>query len=238
MIHGDGKTKEATLVDWILERYPEIKGVGEPIILSSGLPSAPSPKGLPGVGTPAPKGEEILRPGIVHRLDKDTSGVLLIVKDQETFLALKKQFQDSVVKKRYTAIVYGKPRELVGVINKPIGRSKGDFRLRTTETSMRGKIREAVTEYHVIKSEGQYSLVDMFPKTGRTHQIRVHLKSIGHPVVCDSLYGKGRLCPPELGRLALHAASIEFEGGEGEKLKIEAPLPLDMQMAIKNLFDH
>lgn len=214
VVHGDGKTTGPTLVDWIVKKYPKIKGVGEPIELSEGV--------------------KIERPGIVHRLDKDTSGALVIAKTQEAFLFLKNQFQNRKVVKVYAALVYGNVEEPVGVIDKPIGRSTRDFRLRTVDSS-RGVMRSARTEYRVVSKNNLFSLLEVYPKTGRTHQIRIHLKSIGHPVVCDPLYSHDRACPPELGRLGLHAVSIEFETLKGVTVKVEAPYPDDMAQATRFL---
>jgi len=216
VVHPDGKSSESTLVDWILERYPEIKDVGEPLILSSG--------------------KKILRPGIVHRLDKDTSGILLITKNQKTFKHLKKQFQEHTIKKIYKALVYGELKKNKGIINEPIGRSGKDFRKRLSGEGARGEMRKAITEYQVIVKNKKYSFVEMYPKTGRTHQIRVHFKAIGHPVVCDSLYAPKRECPKELGRLALHAFSLEFMTPEKTMLRLEAPLPEDIQNMVNTLF--
>jgi len=207
-VHPDGKRAKPTLVDWISEKHPEMKSVGE----SSD------------------------RPGIVHRLDKETSGILLLAKNQETFLFLKKQFQEQEVKKTYKAIVYGVLKEGKGIIDMPIARSAKDFRQKSAQGRMRGKARRAITEYEVLAKGSEYSFVEVYPKTGRTHQIRVHFKSIGHPIVCDSLYAPKRECPKELGRLALHAFALEFKTPQGTMLRLEAPLPDDIKQTIAVLF--
>ncbi len=212
-VHADGKSKEKDLTHWILENYPEMENVGEPIVSEE---------------------SEIKRPGIVHRLDKDTSGVLLLVKNQKAHEFLKKQFQDREIKKTYHAIVSGFFKEDKGVINKPIGRSPSDFRRRLAGRGARGELREAITEYTVLKkfedkNGNKFSYLEVRPKTGRTHQIRVHMKYLNHPVACDSLYDPGKPCPLGISRLALHAKSIEFENLEGKKIKIEAPLPEDFK---------
>ncbi len=223
MVHGDGKSADPTLADWVAEHYPQTAGVGEAITLASG--------------------EVIERPGIVHRLDKDTSGVLLVAKTQAGFDALKRQFQEGGIKKTYQAIVYGSFKERAGIIDTPIGRSKNDFRLRSAGGSARGLVREARTEYVVVAEadrtadkQGRYALVEVRPKTGRTHQIRVHMRSIGHPVVCDALYARSYACPKDVGRLALHAFAIEFVPVGGEQVRVEAPLPEDLRTAIATLF--
>lgn len=208
----DGKTKEDSVADWILENYPETKDVGEPLVLDSN--------------------EIIKRPGIVHRLDRETSGVLLIAKNQETFLFLKKQFQDRKIQKSYRAFVYGEIKNDEGVIDRPIGRSAKDFRMWSAQRGARGKMREAVTEYKVLKKKDGYSYVEIYPKTGRTHQIRVHLKAINYPIVCDSLYASKKECALGFERLALHAYSIEFSLSNGQKLKLEADLSEDFKSAV------
>jgi 23S rRNA pseudouridine1911/1915/1917 synthase len=216
VVHPDGRTKAATVVDWVLEKYPGIREVGEPLTLSSG--------------------EIIYRPGIVHRIDRDTSGVLVIAKNQEAFMHLKDQFQNRETHKLYNAFVYGNIPEDDGIIDRPIGRSKKDFRLWSAQRGARGEMREATTEFRVIGrgSEGseQFSFLEVEPKTGRTHQIRVHMKAINHPVVCDPLYAPKRA--PALGftRLALHARAIEVAGLDGKKIKITAPLPPDFENAL------
>jgi 23S rRNA pseudouridine1911/1915/1917 synthase len=185
---------EPTLVDWLLTNRPEIKNVGD---------------------------EPTLRPGIVHRLDKATSGVMIIAKTQETFLQLKKLFQEHRMQKTYFALVYGVPKKEKGIIDAPIGIKTGTLK-RSIHSSKMAK--EAVTEYSVEKKSGEFSLLKVSPKTGRTHQIRVHLASIGHPIVGDMLYGK-KVQPDGVHRLMLHAASLSFSDDDGNRFEFEAPLP-------------
>lgn len=238
LVHADGRTKEATLVDWINENYPDLKEVGEPQTLQNG--------------------EVIKRPGIVHRLDKDTSGVIIVTKTKESHEFLKEQFQNRKVEKIYNAVVVGKflPDKTEGVIDKPIGRSASDFRKWSAEYGAKGELREAVTEYKVLaqsnntpalradpsyikrgkdkKEIEEFAYLEVKPKTGRTHQIRVHLKAISHPVVCDNLYGNNK-CVPEkcLGfdRLALHAFSIKLRLPDNTQITIESPLPKEFEEA-------
>ncbi|MEK7460011.1 MAG: RluA family pseudouridine synthase [Patescibacteria group bacterium] len=235
VVHPDGRTKEETLEDWIKSEYPKIAEarVGEPIILTGG--------------------EEIQKPGIVHRIDRDTSGVLIITKTQESFLNLKSQFQARTIKKNYKAIVYGGFKIPHGIIDKPIGRSTSDFRKWSAEYGARGELREATTEYFV-KGEGkaiaQYegpskkkkgdetiilSYLDVFPQTGRTHQIRVHLKSIGHSILGDKVYAPNSPLALGFTRTALHASSVTFKSLKGEEKTIEAPLPEDFKHALAEL---
>jgi len=215
VVHSDGRTKEESVSSWLQEKYPEIKNVGEPWT--------------------SPNGEVIYRPGIVHRLDRDTSGVLVIAKNQESFLNLKEQFQNREIKKTYNAFVYGEMKEVEGIIDRPIGRSKSDFRKWSAQRGARGEMREAVTEYKVLSTSKDVSYVELYPKTGRTHQIRVHLKAINHPVLCDSLYAENKPSMLGLERLALHARKIEISDINEDILTIEAPLPKDFISALDKI---
>jgi len=232
-VHADGRSKparnasgiadaggEKTIADWVLKNYPKLKGIGEPVTFNN---------------------QEIDRPGIVHRLDKDTSGVLLIMKTAKAFAFFKKQFMDREIKKTYYAIVSGWLKEDKGIINKPIGRSPSNFRRRLAGRGARGQLREAITEYKVLKRfeekiKGKvvkFSILEINPKTGRTHQIRVHMKFLNHPVVCDSLYDPKGFCPVDFNRLALHAKSIEFKNLKGKTQKIESLLPKEFKKYLK-----
>lgn len=214
LTHGaQHRIKEPTLVDWLLKKYPEIKSVGD-----------------------APE----IRPGIIHRLDKNTSGVILIARNQKYFEYLKGLFQMGQIKKTYLALVWGKTEPKIGVIKKPISIKSGTVK----RTVWSGRLeKEAITEYRVIRliklkvdktnkeKEQIFSLVEVMPKTGRTHQIRVHLSSIGHPIVGDSLYGP-KDNPFKLKRQFLHAESIEFTAENGKRIKIEAGLPEELKTLI------
>jgi len=224
-VHPDGRTKEKTITDWIIKNYPKLKGVGEPMrVIDSQVESCKVNK-VKSKSNPT----IIDRPGIVHRLDKDTSGVLIIAKNQKSFAHFKKQFMDREIKKTYNAIVSGFVKNERGIVNKPIGRSPSDFRRRLAGRRARGELREAITEYKVLKHfnilSNKFTSLEVRPKTGRTHQIRVHMKFLNHPVVCDSLYDPKGFCPKEIGRLALHAKSIEFKDLKGKIIKVESPLP-------------
>lgn len=219
VVHADGKTKEPNLVEWLTERYPAIKEVGEHIELANG--------------------DKIFKSGIVHRIDRETTGVLLVAKNQEAYMHAKEQFQERTTKKTYLTFVYGSLKEDKGKIDRPIGRSKSDFRKWTAQRGSRGEMRDAVTEYSVLDrgEDGgeKVSYVEARPLTGRTHQIRVHFKAINYPVVGDSLYAENK--KPILGfsRLALHAATLEFELLGGKRAKVEAPLPDDFKKALNML---
>lgn len=212
-VHGDGRTKEKTLTDWVLKNYPKMKNVGEPL-------------------------GEIKRPGIVHRLDRDTSGVLLLAKNQKAHEFLKQQFAGREIKKIYSVFVSGFVKEEHRILNIPIGRSPTDFRRWLAGRGARGALRDAVTEYKVLqrlenKKGEKFTYLEVKPKTGRTHQIRVHMKYLNHPVVCDSLYNPTGPCPKELDRLALHAKSIEFKNLKGDTVKVESPLPAQFKKMLK-----
>ena len=170
---------------------------------------------------------------LAHRLDRETSGVLLLAKNETSYEFLKAQFKDRTIKKVYHAIVNGHPRVDKGVINKPIGRSPRDFRRHLSGRGARGELREAITEFKVLKryeeGKNKFSFLEIKPKTGRTHQIRVHMKFANYPVACDSLYNPDGVCPKDINRVALHASSIEFKNTKGETIKTEAPLPGEFQ---------
>lgn len=259
-VHPDARTsqKEKTISDWILENYPKLKNVGEPMEVEY-------------------KKEiiKILRPGIVHRLDRETSGTLLVAKNQKTFLFLKNQFQNHKVQKVYQAFVYGyvsDPKASLatgkrGVINAPIGRSPNDIRAYTAGRGAKEPIRDAETQYIVLnrftdltseppllskenkkephpnpllikerelkREVHQFSYLEIYPKTGRTHQIRVHMRYINHPVVSDPLYRGARELALGMKRLALHAKSITFTLPSGEQKTVESSLPSDFKEVIK-----
>ena len=200
--------KESTVADWLLERYPEVKTVGD-------------------------DPEE--RPGIVHRLDKDTSGVLLVARNQKTFDYLKKLFQEHKITKTYLALVWGKLAG-GGIVDVPIGLKPGTVR-RVIQGKNLKMVKEAVTEYKALKSfkkgADEFTLVELVPKTGRTHQLRVHMKSVNHPVVGDAVYGPKKN-PFGLHRQFLHAESIEFTKSDGSRLKLEAELPVELREIIDN----
>ena len=213
VVHADGRTKEPTLTDWVKEKYPKLEAVGEPLKIGTG--------------------ETIKRWGIVHRIDRETSGIVLVAKNQKTYDYIKKQFLARDLEKFYQAVVYGDVRYDEGIINLPLGRHKKDFRKRATGKVVRGETKEAVTYYKVVARKNGLSLVEANPKTGRTHQLRVHFADIGHPILGDKLYSVYKKTPLEIGRLALHAYSIEFELLGEKFIKIIAPYPSDFQKAVE-----
>jgi 23S rRNA pseudouridine1911/1915/1917 synthase len=186
----------------------------------------------------------VLRPGIVHRLDKDTSGVMVVAKDDEAYHRLTQQFKDRTVEKVYLAIALGPFRKEEGLIDVAIGRHPHE-RKRMSIRARKGRI--AVTRWRVMERLDGFTLLEVFPQTGRTHQIRVHLSSIGHPLLGDPLYGrKGKLgaihdpalkeCVTRMGRQALHAYRLGFVHPKtGEKVQFESPLPEDMKEVLEVL---
>lgn len=214
IVHNDGRNVDATVVDWLLSRAPEVRGIGEIGFAQDGTP--------------------LERSGVVHRLDRDTSGVLILVKTQEAFQFMKQQFQEHKIKKEYRTFVYGVMKEKWGTVSRPIGRSNKDYRLRSAEPGARGLLREAVTDWELIGQSATHAYLKITPKTGRTHQIRVHLKAIGKPIVHDELYASDELrSGNNLGftRLALHAYSIKLTLLNGDERTFLAPLPLDFEVA-------
>ncbi len=219
LVHAaHAESGEPTLVDWLSARYPEIRSVGD------------DPKN---------------RPGIVHRLDKDTSGVILVARNQDYFDYLKGLFQKREIQKTYLVLLSGRLKEARGIIEKPIGLKPGTVK-RTTKTDRAKLVKEAVTEYLVKarleyddpdtaeKEKTPYSLVQAFPKTGRTHQIRIHFASLGTPVAGDKLYGQKR-DPLNLPGQFLHAESVEFSLKSGSRIKISADLPDDLAEVLAKL---
>jgi len=176
---------------------------------------------------------ELPRLGIVHRLDKDTSGVILVAKSAAAQAELGRQFRRREVRKQYLALTWGSFREPRGVIREPIGRHP----VHRQRMSVRARGREAVTRYEVLERFGDVTLLRAYPETGRTHQIRVHLAAAGHPLVADAQYGRGggrRALPIE--RHALHAESVTFAHPVlGKDVRVTAPLPADFAATLRAL---
>jgi 23S rRNA pseudouridine1911/1915/1917 synthase len=219
VVHPGAGIKGGTLVSAILHHCKDLSGIGGK-----------------------------LRPGIVHRLDKGTSGVLLIAKNDCAHVILSEQFKMRQIKKTYLAFVWGIPRLRQGVMDKPLGRDRKDRKKISSRTA---KARSARTRYRMLQNFGPISLLELEPETGRTHQIRAHLSELGHPVVGDPVYGKGlrRLAhlPKELQERIkalpfqlLHALRLQFRHPvTGMALDLTAPLRREMgdfQEALKHAF--
>jgi 23S rRNA pseudouridine1911/1915/1917 synthase len=173
--------------------------------------------------------DDTLRPGIVHRLDKDTSGLLVVAKNRVAQANLSQQFKDRVVKKTYLTLVNGQLTPEKGTIDAAIGRDPSHRQ----RMAIVNEGREARTEYRVIRYIGGYSLLEIKPETGRTHQIRVHLAAIGFPVVGDATYG---LKSPRLPRQFLHASKITFRlPSTGATVEFESPLPPDLEQTLAEI---
>jgi 23S rRNA pseudouridine1911/1915/1917 synthase len=196
---------QITLADLAVERWPEMQNVGE----------------------------DPLRPGIVHRLDRDTSGVMVLAKNQKSFEYLKELFRSHTIRKTYLALVYGAPKEASGTIDMPVGRvgAKTTTQIHGTRDLVE---RSAITEYRVSQRLGEYTLLECMPRTGRTHQIRAHLKAIGVPIVGDPLYSTGK-ATLGLNRPFLHAWKLELTTQGGTALRLEADLPESLQNALDSL---
>jgi len=180
-----------------------------------------------------PELKDVERFGIVHRLDFDTSGILIIARTQDFFDKIKLYFQNHNIKKTYYAFVWGNFNNDIGIVNEPIGRSKSDFRKFTCGRFARGELRDSITRYEVIKNfeynKEKFAYVKIKPETGRTHQIRVHMKHIHHGIVSDSLYMENHKHVLGFERQALHAYSLEFDNNI-----FVADFPDDFKVAIDN----
>ncbi len=204
VVHPAPGHTSGTLVNAVLYHCPDLEGIGN-----------------------------VLRPGIVHRLDKDTSGLILVAKNDHAHRELQRQFKAREVEKSYLALVEGHLQPKIGRIEAPIGRDK---KHRKRMAVIRDG-REAITEYRVIDYYDDFTLVEARPLTGRTHQIRVHFAFIGHPLAGDTVYGrrKQRL-KPWLKRHFLHAHRLRFRlPSTGEMVEFTAPLPPDLQAVLDHL---
>jgi len=205
-VHPIRKEQTNTLIDKLIDLYPEIKQVGD----------------------------DPLRPGIVHRLDKDTSGLMIIAKNNQAFEHFKKQFQDRKIIKKYLALVHGKVKDQKGTITKSISLSKKDYKKRSALLSDKSKI--ALTEYKIKQIFKDYTLLEVTPKTGRTHQIRIHLASIGHPIAGDKQYKFKRQSPPEkLTRQFLHAYYLKFKLPNGKIVELKSELAQDLKQVLESI---
>jgi 23S rRNA pseudouridine1911/1915/1917 synthase len=200
VVHAGSGHRGDTLADALVARFPELAAV-----------------------------EEGDRPGLVHRLDRDTSGVMVVARTAAAAAALRAQFKARSVVKVYLALVKGEVRPPEGVIDAPVGR---DPRRRQRMTALASG-RPARTAYRLLGEAGGYSFLEARPQTGRTHQIRVHLAAIGHPVAGDPVYGRR---DPLVSRTALHAWRLEVDHPvTAERMRFEAPLPADMAAALARL---
>lgn len=176
------------------------------------------------------------RPGIVHRLDKDTSGIILVAKNDTAHKTLAGDFKRNRIKKAYIAIVFGVPKKKKDRINLPVGRHP--INRKKVAVLKEGLGRTALTYYETLEQYKEYSLLKVRPITGRTHQIRVHLKHIGHPIIGDKIYGSRHAKSFNMAGQALHAFSLAFSHPTtGKTMYIEAPIPKDMSSVVMELRD-
>lgn len=206
VVHPGAGRRTGTLVNALLHRCPDLAGIGDKV-----------------------------RPGIVHRLDRDTSGAMVAAKTERAHRSLAAQFKDRTVEKEYLAVVAGRMPKKAGIIEAAIGRHATERKKMTTRTR-RG--REAVTEYRVIAEGERASLLSVRILTGRTHQIRVHMAAMGHPVLGDAAYGGKSARPADipLPRQMLHARRLALAHPvTGERLSFTAPVPADMRNLLERL---
>ena len=222
-VHGGGNLREKTLADWLLANYPELSTVGE----------------------------DSARPGIVHRLDKEVSGLMVVAKNNNSFFSLKDQFKQRSVIKEYLALVHGRIENDQGVINFSIVRSRDGYRMAALPAGTENllsrhqprqrdqgnidawfKARPAETEFSVLTRFINYTLLRVQIKTGRTHQIRVHFFALGHPLVGDQLYGsktfQAKNQKINLGRIWLLADRLSFSDLKGGRQSFSLPIPSDL----------
>ncbi|MDP3772171.1 MAG: RluA family pseudouridine synthase [bacterium] len=209
--HGGVSVSGETVASLLVRQFPELAGVGD---------------------------DPAVRPGIVHRLDKETSGVMVAARTQESFLALKALFMARQVQKTYRAIVCGTLLHRVGTIDLPIGRMVRNPLKRAVQNgkTILSGVRDAYTEYRVLAEKNNFSLVELKPKTGRMHQLRVHLAALGNPIACDTRYGSARVCcPAGAKRVLLHAQRITFTLTPGHPLAFETDPPEDFGLAMAQI---
>lgn len=202
VVHPGAGVKTGTLVHGLLYRYPEIAKVGS-----------------------------AARPGIVHRLDKDTSGVMVVARSQSAYLFLRQQFEERRVHKVYLGLALGRFREKKGIIDLPLGRHVHHREKISVRTR---KPRVAITHYEVLQEFRETTLLALRPVTGRTHQLRVHLSATGHPLAGDKRYGGGGRQRPKYPRLFLHAWKLRLEHPlSGVEMEFESPLPAELQAVLQ-----
>lgn len=206
LVHPASSASGKTLIDWLVKKYPKIKKVGE----------------------------NLERPGIVHRLDKDVSGLMVIAKNQSMYAHLKKQFQTRQVKKIYLGLVYGQVQADEGTIDFPLKRSRLSGKVVAMPKGTEG--RESITAFTVIKRFANYTYLELDLKTGRSHQLRAHLTAYGYPLIGDQLYfNKKNKDKFKLGRVFLHAHKLSFADLSGKHLEFISGLPENLNNIVSQL---
>ncbi|MFH0873859.1 MAG: RluA family pseudouridine synthase [Candidatus Komeilibacteria bacterium] len=210
LVHPTERGEEHTVISWLVEHFPRVTEFGDP-----------------------------LRPGLVHRLDRDVSGLIAIALDEPSYFHLKEQFRDRTIDKHYTGLVYGVISNDEGTISTPLERDKKTGKTKAQSVLLKqDQAHEAITHYEVIKRFHNFTLLDIKLVTGRTHQIRAHLHSIGHSLVGDSLYGTRDLKNkklPSLPRPFLHASSLSFQSITGEMIDCHSELPSELNNLLATL---
>jgi 23S rRNA pseudouridine1911/1915/1917 synthase len=201
VVHPFDHSTEETVLDFLYEKIPESFNIGD------------NEKTLQ-------DGRNLNLGGIVHKLDRDTSGVLVIAKNKESYTVIKEQFKQHTLQKKYIALVQGDVKERTFRIDGPLGRNKKEYKQMVNPTNPRGELRSAITDVEVLKTKNTLTLVSLYPRTGRTHQLRAHMAYIEHPIVGDKAYGSTITSS----RIMLHAKEIAFTLFEKE-YSFEAPLP-------------
>ncbi len=208
VVHPAPGVNEPTLIEGLVAKYPDITHVGD----------------------------DPLRPGIVHRLDREVSGLLVIARNQNMYEHLKKQFQDRTIDKEYTGLVVGRVPQPSGTINFPLARSKRNHGKIAARAKSSDDTREAVTHYEVVQYFQQTTLLKLKIETGRTHQIRAHLAALGFPLVGDALYRPTKLAfKAHPNRIFLHASALNFFDLENIKQTFASPLPEELTEFLKKL---
>ncbi len=205
VVHPFDFSEEETLLDFLLTTAPESFSIQNPITLQDG--------------------RTINLGGIVHKLDRDTSGVLIIAKNEAVFTNLREQFKNHTTYKIYNAVVEGIVNNGTFTIDAPLGRNKKDYKQMVNPSNPRGELRDAVTGVNVLIKNDTTTLVELTPKTGRTHQLRAHMSYIGHPIIGDTAYGSTTDSP----RIMLHAKNLSLLV-QGEPTSFEASLPEEFYM--------
>ena len=208
VVHPSVGNETGTLVNAILYHCPNIEGI-----------------------------DFTMRPGIVHRLDKYTSGLIVVAKNDRALRYMQAQFKERTIKKKYVALVEGQITPASALIDAPLGRDpKQRKKMAVIPLDSSATSRESQTRYETAVSYNNFTLVDCYPITGRTHQIRVHMAYIGYPIVCDHIYGRRKASFPDLKRHFLHAAQITFKRpSDDEELTFESELPAELQVIIDQL---
>jgi len=223
IVHGGEGITELTLVDALIKKYPKIKKVGEDEL--------PARNAMPSVA-------QAWRPGIVHRLDKEASGLMVVAKTQDMFKRLKKEFKERETLKKYYALVHGQITNETDEINFPISRSVKGYKMaalprRSSDADKTKTERDAITQFEIAKKFINYTLLNITIKTGRTHQIRVHMSAYSHPIVGDDLYGTKKTREKneklKLNRIFLHAYTLGFYDLNGEWQEFTTTIPSELK---------